>query len=127
MVSFVDETCKYISEDFGRSPIHLSAYVMWRVNWVHPFMGGNGRTSRAVSYLLLNIRSGFNLPSENTIPQQIENDRNPYYDALHHADRACATSGKVDVSVMETLISQALATQLLSVHDKACGSIPTQV
>jgi Fic family protein len=126
VISFVDETCKYVNENFGRSPIHLAAYAMWRVNWVHPFMGGNGRTSRAVSYLLLNVRLGFNLPGENTIPQQIENDRNPYYDALHHADQTFATSGKVDVSVMEALLSQALAVQLLSVHDKACASAPTQ-
>jgi Fic family protein len=122
VVSFVDETCKYVNENFGKSPIHLSAYAMWRVNWVHPFMGGNGRTSRAVSYLLLNVRLGFNLPGVNTIPQQIETDRVPYYEALEHADKAFAASGKVDVSAMEALISNDLAVQLLSVHQKASGA-----
>ncbi|MBL8221394.1 MAG: Fic family protein, partial [Bryobacterales bacterium] len=27
--------------------------VMWRLNWIHPFFGGNGRTARSASYLVL--------------------------------------------------------------------------
>jgi len=117
---FVDEMCKYVNENFGKSGVHLASYIMWRHNWIHPFHGGNGRTSRGLSYLVLNVRLGFNLPGEHTIPQQIETDRGPYYDALEAADDA-DRKGAIDVSVMEELISNMLAAQLLSVHNKAVG------
>ena len=32
-------------------PIQTYAFVLWSLNWIHPFPDGNGRTSRAVSYL----------------------------------------------------------------------------
>ena len=120
VVPLVEEMCKYVNDNFGKSGVHLASYTMWRHNWIHPFNGGNGRTSRALSYLLLNVRLGFNLPGENTIAQQIETDRGPYFAALHAADEA-ERQGGLDVSVMEELISNMLAAQLLSVHNKAVG------
>ena len=120
MPGLVNEMCKYVNENFGKSAVHLAAYVMWRHNWIHPFAGGNGRTSRGVSYLVLNVRLGFNLPGVNTIAQQIESDRRPYFAALREADEAFK-KGTVDISAMEKLIEQALAAQLLSVHEKATG------
>ncbi len=120
VAGFVTEMCKYVNENFGKSGVHLASYIMWRHNWIHPFKGGNGRTSRALSYLVLNVRLGFNLPGENTIAQQIETDRGPYYAALETADEA-DRNGTLDVSAMEELISNMLAAQLLSVHNKAVG------
>ena len=91
---------------------------MWKVNWIHPFSGGNGRTSRAVSYLVLCARLGYQLPGTDTIPEQIVSNREPYYQALDAADAASA-SGVVDVSVMEQLLADMLANQLSSVIDAA--------
>jgi len=51
----VEELCDYVNEHWDLSAIHLAAYVMWRLNWIHPFADGNGRTSRALSYLILCI------------------------------------------------------------------------
>jgi Fic family protein len=116
----VEQMCNYVNENWEKSPVHLSAYLMWRHNWIHPFFGGNGRTSRALSYLVLCAKLEFVLPGKNTIPQQIERDRNPYFDALHSADDAWKEGG-VDVSAMEELVSDALAAQLLSIHQQAMG------
>jgi len=122
VVPMVDEMCEHINCNFGRlSPIQLASYAMWRINWIHPFNGGNGRTSRAASYLLLSVRMGFNLPGLNTIPQQIEQDSTPYYRALESADES-AKVGAVDLSQMESLLSRLLAAQLLSIHNRA--SVP---
>jgi Fic family protein len=93
---------------------------MWRMNWVHPFYGGNGRTARAISYLALCVRLGFILPGEKTIPELIAEDKAPYYAALRSADSAW-DSGKLDVSEMETLVARLLAAQLVQVHEKATG------
>jgi Fic family protein len=117
----VEEMCAYVNGNFGKPAIHLAAYVMWRHNWIHPFLGGNGRTSRAASYLVLCARLGYYLPGEPTVPQQIADNsksRDRYYRALQAAD-ASDKNRRLDVSAMEDLISGCLAAQLLSVHQQA--------
>ena len=44
------------------TPTELAAYGLWRLNWIHPFVEGNGRTARATCYYLLCVRSGVLLP-----------------------------------------------------------------
>jgi len=113
--------CDYVNEHWGdRSPIHLSSYVMWRLNWIHPFTDGNGRTARAVSWLDLCVRLGYQLPGVKTIPDQITQNREPYYRALEQAD-AAARDGSVDLSVLEAMLSDMLAVQLVAVHEGASG------
>jgi Fic family protein len=117
----VDEMCDYINGNFGKSAIHLSAYAMWRHNWIHPFFGGNGRTSRAAAYLILCARLGYDLPGSPTVPQQIADmpaSRDRYFKALQAAD-AADRNGRLDVSGMEELVSDCLAAQLLSIHQQA--------
>ena len=80
----VEEMCDYVNDNAGSPPIHLAAYTMWRINWIHPFSDGNGRTARALSYAVLCIRLGYRLPGTNTIPDQIAADKFPYCDALVH-------------------------------------------
>ncbi len=117
----VEEMCDYVNSKWADvSALHLSAYLMWRVNWIHPFSGGNGRTSRAVSYLVLCARLGYNLPGTITIPDQVVSNRQPYYEALDAADAASA-KGMVDLSIMEQLLAEMLANQLSSVIDAAMG------
>jgi Fic family protein len=81
--------CEYVNAHWDQADlIHLSSFVLWRLNWIHPFENGNGRTSRAASYMLLNIKHGRLLPSRNSIIEQIVNNRQPYYEALRAADEA---------------------------------------
>jgi len=120
----VEAMCEYVQTYCERSALHLAAYAMWRVNWIHPFAGGNGRTSRAVSYLVLCVRLGYTLIGTNTIPEQIVANRQPYYSALDAADAAWAEGERVDVSEMETLLGDMLARQLSSVLVDAATDIP---
>jgi Fic family protein len=117
----VQEMCDYINENWVKqNPTHLAAYAMWRVNWIHPFFGGNGRSARAFSYLVLCIGLQFVPPAKKTIPQLIEENREPYNGALRAADRAWE-EGRLDVSVMEKLLSDLLAMQLVFLHEMATG------
>jgi Fic family protein len=118
----VEGLCDYVNENWNRSAIHLASYCMWRLNWIHPFTDGNGRTSRALSYLVLSVRLGYVLPSSvgYTIPDQIVEKRAPYYEALEAADRAWK-GDIVDLAAMEKLLESMLAAQLLSVFQKAVG------
>jgi Fic family protein len=120
--SLVDEMCLYVNQNWGYSAIHLAAYLMWRLNWIHPFFGGNGRTARAISYLVLCARLGFKIPGTPTIPESIVAEREPYYRALQAADEACL-SGRLDLREMEALMGSLLATQLLAIHRQATSAL----
>ena len=118
----VEDLCEYVNSNWSRSPLHLASYILWRLNWIHPFVDGNGRTSRAVSFLVLCIRLGYLLPGSPTIPDQISRNKNPYYAALESADKAFLKSNNIEVSDMEALLGALLATQLASViHDARAG------
>lgn len=117
----VDELCDYVNDSWDEAtPIHLASYVMWRLNWIHPFDDGNGRTSRAVSYLVLCVRTGSRVPGSRTIPDRIAANKFPYYDALDAADAAWK-DGKLDVAAMEELLEDHLAAQLVEVFKAAKG------
>jgi Fic family protein len=102
------------------SAVLLSANAMCRLNWIHPFFGGNGRGSRAASYLVRCGRLGFLLPGVKSIPELIVANRGTYYAALRNADRACESGGQA-MSAMEDLLSSVLAQQLVSFHELATG------
>lgn len=116
----VEDMCDYVNDQWALSAVHLASYLMWRLNWIHPFADGNGRTSRVVSYLVLQVRSGFILPGTPSIPDQIVSDRRMYFEALDAADASWRDS-KLDVSKMETLIGSMLAKQLAAFWHSASG------
>ncbi len=116
---FVEDMCDYVNENWHRSAIHLASYLMWRVNWIHPFAGGNGRTSRAVSYMVLCVRAGTWFGGTRTIPEQIVENRQPYYAALDSADAAWDDGERVDTTEMESLLENMLAEQLVGAHRDA--------
>jgi Fic family protein len=121
VAGLVEEMCDYVNGNWEtKSPIHLAAYVMWRLNWIHPFADGNGRTSRITSYVVLTVRSGFIIPGTPTIPEQIVSNRNRYFAALDEADAAWAEE-RLDVSAMEQLLAGMLANQLVEFY-KSLGS-----
>ena len=122
---YIEELCDYVNENWdGRTGVHLSAFVMWRLNWIHPFTDGNGRTSRAASYVVLCVKEQVKLPGTKSIPEQItENHRAAYYSAIEAADQKYKKSGFIEdiVEEMEYLIGSLLAEQLAHLHRSATG------
>lgn len=114
VVRHLEEFLDYVDSKWdSESALHLSAYVMWRLNWIHPFVDGNGRTSRAASYLVLCARGKGFLLGDKTIPDRITESvatRAAYYSALEKADEAWK-KGTVDVSELETLLGNHAAAQ----------------
>jgi Fic family protein len=125
--SAVEEMCDYVNTQWDRkTAVHLSAYILWRLNWIHPFVDGNGRTARAISYLVLCSKLRTRLPGKNTIPEQIALNKKPYYDALESAD-GYQKKGEINVTALEAMLDAQLAKQLLAVHESATGSDFLQV
>jgi len=119
----VEDMCEYVNENWEKadvSPVHLAAYVMWRLNWIHPFADGNGRTSRILSFFVLFTRLGAILPGTPTLPDLIIDHRKMYEEALDAADEAWREN-RLDVSKMESLIEGLLAKQLARVYELAAG------
>jgi Fic family protein len=122
----VEEMCDYVNEHWeSAAALHLASYVMWKLNWVHPFADGNGRTSRALSFVILSVKIGAVLPGTPTLPELIVDHRQEYEDALDAADDALK-KGRVDVSRMESLVDSLLAKQLTKVYELAGGRVPKE-
>ena len=118
----IQAMCEYVNDNWmAKSAVHLAAYVLWKMNWIHPFSDGNGRTARAVSYVVLSAKLDSLLPGTPTIPEQIAAGKKPYYDGLESADQAWSKTEQVDVSALETILNTMLAAQLLSATREAAG------
>lgn len=96
---------------YNWSPTELAAYGLWRLNWIHPFIEGNGRTARATCYYLLCVRSDILLPGSRIVPERIRDNREGYVAGLRAADRAWH-EGNLDFSVLETYLAGLLEAQL---------------
>jgi hypothetical protein len=107
----VDEMCDHVNQHWHQSGIHLAAYLLWRVNWIHPFSDGNGRTARAIAYLVLCAKLRQRLPGDRTIPDFISDNKAPYYAGLEAADEAWS-KGELDVSALEDYLGKLLADQV---------------
>ena len=108
----MDRFISFIHENwYNGTPTQLAAYGLWRLNWVHPFIEGNGRTARATCYYLLCVRSGGLLPGSKIVPERIREDRKSYYAALRAADRHW-DQGNLDLSEMEGYLARLLKAQL---------------
>jgi Fic/DOC family len=108
----VDEMCDHVNQHWHQSGIYLAAYLLWRVNWIHPFSDGNGRTARAIAYLVLCAKLRQRLPGDRTIPDDfISGNKAPYYAGLEAADEAWS-KGKLDVSALEDYLGKLLADQV---------------
>ena len=97
--------------DLGDHPTALAAYTLWRLNWIHPFVEGNGRTARAACYYLICMKAGRLLPGRRIVPERIRDNRKPYYEALRATDDAWDL-GNYDISLLTNYLSDLLKHQL---------------
>ena len=111
--SLMDQFISTVHENwFEWSPYVLASYVLWRLNWVHPFIEGNGRTARAACYYALCVKTGGLPGGKHTVPERIRHERQPYYDALQEADRAWH-EGHLKFGKMESYLNRLLDEQVM--------------
>jgi Fic family protein len=123
----IEAMCDYVNDNWEKSsPVHLAAYVLWRLNWIHPFADGNGRTARALSFVVICVKSEQILPGQPTYPEMIVQHRKGYFEALDAADAACKQSQRIDVSKMEQLLESLVAKQLAAIYEKVMGKSASQ-
>lgn len=87
--SLVADMCSEIHRRSATtSPLDAAAFALWRLNWIHPFEDGNGRTARALCYLVLCWTMRLALPGRVTLPERILREKARYYRCLEAADAA---------------------------------------
>jgi Fic family protein len=124
---FVDEMCAYVNdrpatpfpasgvtEDEVDRAVHVGSYVLWRLNWIHPFEDGNGRTSRALCYLLLCVHVRTLLPGDRSFAERIKTDSRKYYNCLEDADRGHGRGKQIRVQNLEQFVRRHFVAQVRS-------------
>ena len=90
----------------------LASYVLWRLNWIHPFIEGNGRTARAACYYIICAKAKGLIGGKVSVPERIRHDRKPYYAALQEADRAWE-NGSLEFPLMEAYLARLVNEQVM--------------
>lgn len=103
---------RYDAQFAVTDPVDLAAWALWRINWIHPFEQGNGRTARAISYFILCQKLGMWLPGTNIIPEQIRATRDEYCNPLDACDPTAQADGSADLAALNAYISRLLKVQL---------------
>lgn len=85
----------------------LAAYALWRINNIHPFINGNGRTARAICYYVLCVKMGSLLPGRTIIPEMLSENpgHSRYVDYLGVADKG-------DLEPLASLVSELMTKQI---------------
>lgn len=94
-------------------PVWLAAYVLWRLNHVHPFINGNGRTARAAGYFVLCVKVGGWLGGDVILPELLRRERPEYIKALKQVDETESGGGeKIDLAPLQNLMWRLLKEQI---------------
>ena len=91
------------SGSMGGGHLGAAGYALWRINWIHPFAGGNGRTARAAAYLVCCMGLGYMPPGVPSIPNLLKEDQEGYTAALRAVD-ASVVAGKEELSPIVALM-----------------------
>lgn len=97
----------------GADPLTLGAYVLWRLNRIHPFFNGNGRTARAACYYVICLKLGGWLPYSTILPEMIVENRPEYIEILKRVDASHAL-GTLDLSELAAFLDRLLQ----EIHDR---------
>lgn len=108
MSMFIDEVNRYWE---NADPVWLSCFILWRLNHIHPFINGNGRTARVACYFALCLKVGTWLSGDILLPELLRRDRPEYVAALKHADASLVT-GQLDLSELHKLLTRLLNEQM---------------
>lgn len=108
MSMFVDE----VNRNWERAdPVVLASFILWRLNYIHPFVNGNGRTARVACYFALCCKMGHWLGGVTLLPELIRQNRDEYVAALKAVD---ATLPQLSLAPLHGLLARLLDEQMAS-------------
>lgn len=85
--ALMDDFVNTVNRNWGvMDAIQLSAYVLWRLNWIHPFINGNGRTARASCHFVLCVHTKTWVGRKVILPELLRKSEKLYLNALRESD-----------------------------------------
>lgn len=97
----------YSAEGRTKSALRRSAYVLWKVNYIHPFNGGNGRVARAISYLVM-VSEVAPIFAGEPLPAKLRKRKSEYVAGLKAADKG-------ELKPLENLVLECFQQQIADV------------
>ena len=115
------ELVKYLNCEEGTHPVLMSGIAHFQLVHIHPFLDGNGRTSRLLSTLCL-YRAGYDFKRLFTISEYYDRDRPAFYRAI----QSVRESGMDMTGWLEYFV-EGLTTQLAEVRERGEQAIRRDV
>ncbi|MCW2310275.1 Fic family protein [Rhodobium gokarnense] len=113
--ALMDDFVNYVNRIWETTdPVVLATYVLWRLNNIHPFVNGNGRTARAASYFVLCLKLGGWPKGSTILPELIRQNREEHCAALQKAHDSFNETGEPDLADLHAIVSRLLQEQLNS-------------
>lgn len=113
--ALMDDFVDFVNHRWEKAdPVTLGSFILWRLNFIHPFVNGIGRTARAACMFAICVKAGGWLPGAPIVPELLRNrERQAYVDALQHAHDS-VPKGALDLQPLIDLVTRLLNEQLAS-------------
>jgi Fic family protein len=115
------ELAKYLSSEAETHPVLISGIAQFQLVHIHPFLDGNGRTSRLLSTLCL-YRAGYDFKRLFTISEYYDRDRATFYRAIQGVRES-----NMDMTGWLEFFIVGLSTQLAEVRERGEQAIRQDV
>lgn len=99
--------------------LDVGAYALWRLNWIHPFEDGNGRTSRALCYLVFTVHANMQMPGVRSLPERISDEPRKFNRCLEAADDAYRSKQRIRVQQLREFIKKHILAQYREAQGRA--------
>jgi len=106
------ELVNYLDREAETHPVLISGIAQFQLVHIHPFLDGNGRTSRLLSTLCL-YRTGYDFKRLFTISEYYDRDRATFYQAIQDVRK-----NNMDMTGWIEYFIEGLSTQLAEVRDR---------
>lgn len=111
----------WLNRETDIHPVLVAALAQFQLVHIHPFVDGNGRTSRLLSTLCL-YRRGYDFKRLFTISEFYDRDRRAFYDAIQGV-----RDNAMDHTVWLEFFCRGLATQMQETVDRGTRAIRADV
>ncbi len=114
--ALMDDFVNYVNFIWNETDLTvLAAFVLWRLNHIHPFINGNGRTARAICYYVICAKLRSFLPGTTILPELLLRERAEYVDCLQKIDESYKNN-LLDLTPLAALIQRLLSEQIAAVQ-----------
>jgi Fic family protein len=117
----MEQLVKYLNEPSEIHPVLVAGIAQFQLVHIHPFVDGNGRTSRLLSTLYL-YRNGYDIKRLFTISEYYDRNRNDFYDAIQSV-----RNNNMNFTPWLNYFTTGLATQLEETKIKGSAIIKADV